>query len=55
MAQYITHERIMAEVIIQIYDKYNLPVYMNEFKSLVVSNLDSIWIFGFWFIYFREG
>jgi len=38
-AQYVTHERIRAEVLIQMYYKCNLPFYMNEFKSMVVSSL----------------
>jgi len=46
-AQYVTHERITAKVLIQMYYKYNLPFYMNEFKSMVVGSLTSIWIFGF--------
>jgi hypothetical protein len=45
MAQYVTHERIMVEVITQMHYKYNLPFYINEFKSMVVSSLTSIWIF----------
>ena len=54
-AQYVTHEIIMAEVLIQMYYNCNLPFYMIEFKSMVVSSLTSIWIFGFWFMYFPAG